>query len=80
MDPRPVCLPAESIRSAVRHIPHGWLFVSSYFKSPHALILFEIMFGWLCWELRYHGSPDPLPSLPPAVEAQEAVENPSPFP
>jgi hypothetical protein len=34
----------------------------------------------LCWELRYHGSSDPLPSLPSAVEAREAVENPSPFP
>jgi hypothetical protein len=36
--------------------------------------------GWGCWELRYHESPDPLPSLPSAVEAQEDVENPSPFP
>jgi hypothetical protein len=37
--------------------------------------------GWapLCWELRYHGSPDPLSSLPSAVEAQEDVESPSPF-
>jgi hypothetical protein len=33
-----------------------------------------------CWELCYHGSPDPLPSLSSAVEVQEAVENPSPFP
>jgi hypothetical protein len=32
-----------------------------------------------CWELRYHGSPDPLPSLLSAVEAQEDVENPFSF-
>jgi hypothetical protein len=35
---------------------------------------------YFCWELRYHGSPDPLSSLPSAVEAQKDVENPSPFP
>jgi hypothetical protein len=33
-----------------------------------------------CRELRHYGSPDPLPSLPSAVEAREVVEGPSPFP
>jgi hypothetical protein len=35
--------------------------------------------GSFCWELRYHGSPDSLSSLSSAVEAQEDVENSSPF-
>jgi hypothetical protein len=34
----------------------------------------------LCLKLRYHASPDPLPSLPSAEETQEAIENLSPFP